>query len=83
MTGDLTQPPINDLILTIKSRGGRGKPREKAATEPGGEFWRPDSTRRCYVVMLNVTGACRPGSGDLSYFQAGGVLQGEHTLLKS
>ncbi len=29
MTGDLTQSPINDLILTIKSRGGRGKPREK------------------------------------------------------
>lgn len=38
MTGDLTQPPINDLILTIKSRGGRGKPREKTANEPGASF---------------------------------------------
>lgn len=36
MTGDLTQSPINDLILTIKSRGGKGKPSEKTANTAGG-----------------------------------------------
>lgn len=72
MTGDLTQPPINDLILTIKSRGGRGKPREKTANEPGASF---DaliaqelelSHTHTHTQTSNVTEACSSSSVNLS-----------------
>lgn len=39
MTGDLTQPPINDLILTIKRRGGRESPAKKKKKKSRGAIF--------------------------------------------